>query len=187
MLSWTKATGNARKRDSNWCNSGCQMETYTIKAATVGDVPVLIMMIRELAEFEHMQNELELTESSLQDALFGPVPVASALIGLFNGAPAGYAVYYRTFSTFVGRPGIFLEDLYVRPGYRRQGLGCALLENVARRGMRERPYGRFEWMALRWNETALRFYQSMGAKPLEDWVFVRISGDPLHRLVEGVS
>jgi GNAT superfamily N-acetyltransferase len=162
------------------------MEPYTIQPATAWDVPVLMIMIRELVEYEHLQNELKVTESSLQDALFGPSPVASALMGLMGGEPAGYAVYYRTFSTFVGRPGVFLEDLYVRPGCRRKGLGRALMEDVVLRGMRGGQYGRYEWLALRWNDTALRFYQNMGAQPLEEWVFVRMNGDPLRRLAEGV-
>jgi len=163
------------------------METYSIQPATARDVPALMMMIHELAEFEHLQNELNVTESSLQEALFGSCPLACALMGLVSGHPAGYAVYYRTFSTFVGHPGVFLEDLYVRPLYRRHGLGRALLEHAVRRGMRGELCGRYEWIALRWNEAALRFYQSMGAHPLDEWVLVRMSGAPLCRLMEGAS
>ena len=163
------------------------MDTYSIQPATLFDVPALMMMIRELAEFEHLHNELQVTESSLQDALFGSTPVAGALLGLVSGKPAGYAVFNPTFSTFVGKPGVFLEDLYVRPGYRRHGLGRALLEQAAQRGMRGGPCGRYEWMALRWNDTALRFYQNMGAQLLEEWVFVRMSGDPLRRFMEKIS
>jgi GNAT superfamily N-acetyltransferase len=141
-------------------------------------------MIRELAEFEKLQDELQVTQDSLHDALFGKTPAAWALLARVNGLPAGYAVYYRTFSTFVGRPGIFLEDLYVRSGYRNQGLGRALLEEAVRAGGGENC-GRYEWIALRWNENALRFYQGLGAQLLDDWVCVRMSGNPLSQLVKG--
>jgi GNAT superfamily N-acetyltransferase len=157
---------------------------YEIARAVEADVPVLLSMIRELAKFEERQRELEVTQDSLHDALFGKTPVAWALLAWVDGTPAGYAVYYRTFSTFVGRPGIFLEDLYVRRAYRKHGLGRALLEEAVRIGSGGNC-GRYEWIALRWNENALRFYKGLGAQPLDDWVCVRMSGDPLHRLMEG--
>jgi GNAT superfamily N-acetyltransferase len=157
---------------------------YEIAQAMESDVPILLAMIRELAEFEKLQAELKVTQDSLSDALFGKTPVAWALIALVGGMPAGYAVYYRTFSTFVGRPGIFLEDLYVRADYRKHGLGRALLEEAVLAGG-GRNCGRYEWIALRWNENALRFYQGLGAQLLDDWVCVRMSGAPLHLLVEG--
>jgi GNAT superfamily N-acetyltransferase len=157
---------------------------YEIAQAVEADVPILLDMIRELAEFEKLQKELQVTQDSLHEALFGKNPVAWALIARMGGIPAGYAVYYRTFSTFVGRPGIFLEDLYVRSAHRKHGLGRALLEEAVRAGG-GLTCGRYEWIALRWNENALSFYKGLGAQLLDDWVCVRMNGEPLHRLVEG--
>jgi len=157
------------------------MEHFAITEADKTDIPVLLTMIRELAAFEQLQHELAVTEASLCDALFGERPAASALLAHVDNEPAGYAVYYRTFSTFVGRPGVFLDDVYVRPAYRARGLGQALLERVARSGD---GFGRYEWIALRWNENALRFYRNLGATLLHDWVFVRMGGEPLRRLME---
>jgi GNAT superfamily N-acetyltransferase len=160
------------------------MNPFAITAATESDVPALLGMIRELAEFEHLAQEVEITATSLRDALFVPNPVAAALLARVGGVLAGYAVYFRTFSTFVGRPGIFLDDVYVRPAYRTRGVGRALLRHVARIGAESR-YGRFEWIALRWNENALRFYQSIGARQLDDWVMLRMTGAQMRRLAEG--
>lgn len=157
----------------------------TITAATELDVPVLFAMIGELAEFEHLEGELEVTADLLREALFGPRPVAEALMARVNGEPAGYAVYFHTFSTFVGRPGVFLEDVYVRPAYRRRGLGRALLQEVARTAARDRC-GQYEWIALRWNSDALRFYHSLGARLMDDWVLLRMNGEQLCQL-EGRS
>jgi len=159
-------------------------KNFTITAATEPDVPVLLAMIRELAVFENLQKDLEITRELLHDALFGQRPAACALMARCYGEAAGYAVYYRTFSTFLGKPGIFLEDIYVRPFYRKRGFGRALLERVARDGSGEGG-GRFEWIALQWNEEALRFYRDLGASLLTDWVYVRMSGDPLQKIREG--
>jgi GNAT superfamily N-acetyltransferase len=157
---------------------------FAIAEAVETDVPDLLAMIHELAAFENLQQELEVTQASLFAALFGAHPLANALLAHAETEPAGYAVYYRTFSTFTGRPGIFLDDVYVRPAYRNQGLGRALMERVARSGIGVSP-GRYEWIALRWNENALRFYGNLGAEFLSDWVCVRMSGEPLHRFIEG--
>jgi GNAT superfamily N-acetyltransferase len=151
------------------------MTPFTIKPATESDVPTLLAMIRELAEFEHLAHELEVTGDSLRAALFGERPVAAALLARVDGFPAGYAVYYHTFSTFVGRPGIFLDDIYVRPEFRKRGIGRALLEAVAKIGI-ELGGGRFEWIALRWNENAFRFYRSLGAMVMDDWALLRMNG-----------
>ncbi|MEI8288268.1 MAG: GNAT family N-acetyltransferase [Verrucomicrobiota bacterium] len=158
------------------------MTPSTISSAIASDVPILLAMIRELAEFERLAHELEVTVDSLRSALFGERPVAAALLARVNGAPAGYAVYYQTFSTFVGRPGIFLDDIYVRPEFRQRGIGRALLEAVARIGS-ELGGGRFEWIALRWNENALRFYRSLGAKVMDEWALLRMSGKEVGNLV----
>jgi GNAT superfamily N-acetyltransferase len=155
------------------------MSPFTIDPATETDVPVLLAMIRELAVFEDLTRELEVTNDSLRDALFGPRPAASALLARAAGEPAGYAVFFRTFSTFVGRPGIFL-DLYVRPPFREHGIGRALLQRVAQTGLESA--GRFEWITLRWNQNALRFYRSLGAKVMAEWALLRMNGPEVRAL-----
>ena len=159
------------------------MKPFTINPATALDVVVILAMIRELAEFEQLALELEVTEDSLREALFGKDAVARALVARVNGEPAGYTVFYRTFSTFVGRPGLFLDDLYVRPAHRRLGIGRALLTQVARIGT-ELGGGRLEWIALRWNENALRFYRSLGATEMNDWALLRMTGGEVRNLLD---
>lgn len=153
-----------------------------VTEASETDIPDLVEMIHELAAFEGLQQEVKVTRESLREALFGRDRVAGALVAGIAGEPAGYAIWYRTFSSFAGRSGIFLDDIYVRPLFRRNGVGKALLERVARSGD---ACGRYEWVALHWNENALRFYRDLGAQILKDWVWVRMSGEPLRRLVEG--
>ena len=155
---------------------------FTIRPACESDVRDLMKMIRELAQFETLEHELEATETSLREWLFSGHPAAAALIATVDGVRAGYAVYFHTFSSFAGRPGIFLEDVYVRPQFRRRGLGSALLKEVAAIGA-VRGCGRFEWIALRWNETALKFYQSLGARVMDDWVLLRMNSQEIRNLV----
>ena len=156
-----------------------------ITPVTPAEVPTLLELIRELARFEHLEHEVEATAESLQQALFGPQPAAGALLARSAGAPggevAGYAIYFFTFSSFVGRAGIWLEDLYVRPPFRKQGLGRKMIEAVARIGV-ERGCGRFEWTALDWNEHALNFYKSLGADVMKQWVLLRVSPEGLKKL-----
>jgi len=158
------------------------MIPFTINSATELDVPILLAMIYELAEFEHLAHEVEITAGSLREALFGERPVARALMARVDGRVAGYAVYYRTFSTFVGQAGVFLDDLYVRPEFRKRGLGRALLERVATMDGKAGG-GRFEWIALRWNENAFRFYRSIGAKVMDEWALLRMNGQQVRKLV----
>ena len=158
------------------------MTPFTINSATEADVPILLAMIRELAEFERLAHELEVTANSLRAALFGERPVAAALLARVGDKPVGYAVYFQTFSTFVGRPGIFLDDLFVRPAFRNRGIGRALLEAVAKIRM-EIGGGRFEWIALRWNENAFRFYRSLGVKVMDDWALLRMNSREVGNLV----
>lgn len=158
------------------------MSRFSINSANETDLQVLLTMIRELAEFEQLAHALEVTADSLRAALFGPHPVAGALLARVDGNVAGYAVYFSTFSTFVGRPGIFLDDLYVRPAFRKLGLGRALLTRVAQIGM-ELGGGRFEWITLRWNENAFRFYRSIGASVMNDWALLRMNSREVHNLV----
>lgn len=162
------------------------MNLFTINPATESDVFPLLSMIRELAEFERLARELEVTADSLRGALFGAHPAAAALLARVGDEPAGYAVYFRTFSTFVGRPGIFLDDLYVRPPFRKCGIGRALLQRVAKIGV-ELGGGRFEWIVLRWNENAFRFYRSIGAKVMDDWALFRMSGKEVRKLASATE
>jgi len=145
------------------------------------EVPGLLELIRELARFEKLEHEVEATVGSLTESLFGPKPVAGALIGRVGDKFAGYALYFFTFSSFIGRPGIWLEDLYVRPAFRRQGLGRAMIEAVARIGA-ERNCGRFEWTALNWNKNALDFYRKLGAQTMDEWILVRLNSEGLRRV-----
>jgi len=141
----------------------------------------LLELIRELARFEQLEHEVEATPELLERAFFGAQPAAGAVLARCDGEVAGYAIYYFTFSSFVGRAGIWLEDVYVRPAYRQRGLGRALIEAVARIGV-ARDCGRYEWTALNWNERALEFYRGLGAKRRAEWVLLRMDGDGLRRL-----
>ncbi|HLQ46394.1 MAG TPA: GNAT family N-acetyltransferase [Planctomycetaceae bacterium] len=152
-----------------------------IRAATVADVPAILGLIRELAEYERLLDMVVATEASLQRSLFGPRPFAEALIAEVAGEAVGFAVFFHNFSTFLGKPGVYLEDLFVRPAFRGRGLGKALLTRVARIAV-ERDCGRMEWSVLHWNEPAIRFYESLGARPLSDWTMYRLTGDTLRRL-----
>ena len=172
--------------ETRTANAGKRTTRFVIHPAGESDVAVLLELIRELAEFEGLADSLEVTADSLSAALFGKHPAAGALIARAGGAIAGYAVYYRTFSTFVGRPGIFLDDLYVRPGYRQAGLGRALLESVARIGVALGD-GRFEWIALRWNENALRFYRGLGARSMDDWTLLRMNTHQVAQLLRSTN
>ena len=152
-----------------------------IAPVTPAEVPVLLELIHELARFEHLEHEVQATVESLQSSLFGPQAVAGALFGRCDGEIAGYAIYFFTFSSFVGRPGLWLEDVYVRPPFRKRGLGRGLIEAVARIGA-ERNCGRFESTALNWNEPALGFYRSFGARVMNEWVLLRMDSEDLRRL-----
>jgi GNAT superfamily N-acetyltransferase len=154
---------------------------FSIETAAPADVPSLLELIRELARFEHLEHEVKATADSLHVSLFGSPPVAGALLARCGRELAGYAIYFFTFSSFVGRLGLWLDDLYVRPAYRRQGLGRALLEWVADIGA-QRGCGRFEWTALRWNESALRFHEKLGARQLDEWVMLRMEGAAIKNL-----
>jgi len=161
-----------------------KLANFAIRHACESDVRDLMWMIRELAQYETLEHELETTERSLRHWLFGVHPAAAALIATMDGMRIGYAIYFHTFSSFVGRPGIFLEDIYVRPQYRRRGVGSALLKAVGVIGM-ERDCGRFEWIALRWNEAALKFYENLGARVLNEWVMLRMDSTGIRNLAGG--
>jgi GNAT superfamily N-acetyltransferase len=153
-----------------------------IRAATPDDVPAIDRMIRQLAEYEREPDAVKATPAQLHEALFGPDAVASALLALDDtGEPAGFALWYRTFSTWEGVPGIFLEDLYVAESARGSGHGKALLTALARIVMKN-GWRRLEWNVLRWNSDAMAFYDSLGGRPLDDWLTYRLSGPALDSL-----
>ena len=138
-------------------------------------------MIRELAEYERLLNQVVADEAGLHRALFGERPYVEALVATVRVETVGFALFFHNFSTFLGKPGMYLEDLYVRPAFRGQGLGKALLTRVAQIAV-ERDCGRMEWSVLDWNEPSIRFYESLGAKPLTDWTVYRLTGDELRGL-----
>jgi GNAT superfamily N-acetyltransferase len=152
-----------------------------IRPAERADVPAILGLIRELAEYERLADMAVGTEEQLERHLFGDRPAAEAVVAETDGEPAGFALFFTTFSTFLCRPGIWLEDLFVRPEHRRAGVGRALLEHLAAIAVR-RGCGRMEWSALDWNEPALDFYAGLGARPVEGWTVHRLEGDALRSL-----
>jgi GNAT superfamily N-acetyltransferase len=155
-----------------------QPGTSSIRVATVDDVPVILSLIRELAEYEREPNAAVATAADLTAALFGTDAVASCLIAELDAEPVGFALWFRNFSTWVGKPGIYLEDLFVRPAARGTGLGKALLLRLIQIA-RDRGYGRVEWSVLDWNTPAQGFYRSIGATPNDGWTTWRVAGDAL--------
>jgi len=154
-----------------------------IRAAVPGDEVLLLELIRELAEYERLADEVEATPAVLAESLFGAHAAAEAVIAEWDGRVAGFALFFSNFSTFVGRPGLYLEDLYVREAFRGRGIGKGLLLNLA--GIaRERNYGRMEWSVLDWNQPAIDFYRSLGAKPMDEWTVFRLDESALQRVVE---
>lgn len=154
-----------------------------IREATPADVPEILAMVHELADYERAPHEVVATPGLLRDALFGPDPAVYALMAEDDesGATVGFALWFRNFSTWLGRHGVYLEDLYVRPSHRGHGYGKALLQELARIAV-ERGYGRFEWWVLDWNTPAIEFYRSIDAVPMDEWTVYRVTGEPLRRL-----
>ena len=152
-----------------------------VRSAEPADVPVLLELVRELAAYEREPDAVEATEGMLAAALFGPAPAASCSVALVDGEVAGFALWYVTFSTWRGRPGLWLEDLFVRPSARGRGLGKALLRELAQVCV-ARGYARFEWWVLDWNAPAIGFYRSLGAVPQQEWTTFRVDGDALRAL-----
>jgi GNAT superfamily N-acetyltransferase len=149
--------------------------------ATDADTAVIFGFIRQLAEYEHLSHEVAATESALRQHLFGPHPAAEVILARIDDEPVGFALYFTTFSTFAGRPGIWLEDLFVLPAHRRRGIGKALLREVASIAQR-RNCARLEWSVLDWNAPAITLYREMGAIPMSDWTIQRVTGAALARL-----
>jgi GNAT superfamily N-acetyltransferase len=152
-----------------------------IRLATPIDLPLIAQLIRELAEYEKLGHAVDFSEEELRQHLFGPRPYAEALIAEDDGQGIGFALFFHNFSTFHGKPGIYLEDLFVRPAYRGKGHGKALLSTLAKLAV-ERGCCRLEWAVLDWNQPAIDIYESLGAKPLEDWLIYRLTGDALAKL-----
>jgi GNAT superfamily N-acetyltransferase len=155
--------------------------TTEIVRATESDVPVILQMIRDLAEYERMSDEVVATESGLRESLFGPTPDAEVLIAYADAQPAGFALFFHNYSTFMGRRGLYLEDLFVKPAFRGRGIGKRLLVELARIAV-DRGCGRFEWAVLDWNEPAIGFYKKLGAQCMDAWSTFRVTGDSLTRL-----
>jgi GNAT superfamily N-acetyltransferase len=145
------------------------------------DAALITQLIRELARYEKLEHELAATEEKVAKALFGQRPYAETLIAEENGEPAGFALFFHNFSTFLAQPGIYLEDLFVKPEQRSHGVGRALLERLAQIAV-ERDCGRLEWAVLNWNEDAIRFYERLGAKPNSEWTVYRLAGESLRTL-----
>ena len=159
---------------------------FEIRAAGVEDVPVILELIRELATYERAPNEVVATEEQLVEVLFGERPTAEVLLAFERKSPVGFAVFFHNFSTWLGRPGLYLEDLFIKPEKRGKGYGRALLVDLAKIAL-DRGCGRMEWAVLDWNEPAIKFYRSLGAKPMEEWTVFRLTRDGIAKLAQSES
>lgn len=156
-------------------------ERLRIVSATRTDVPLILSLIKELAEYERLAHEVVATEEVLKETLFGERRYAEVLIAYSGSEPAGYALFFHSFSTFLGRPGLYLEDIYVRPRFRGSGIGKKLLGRLARLAL-ERKCGRMEWAVLNWNEPSIGFYKTLGARPMDEWTVYRLTDRQLEQL-----
>lgn len=156
----------------------------TLRAATEADVPDILRCIRGLAEYERLAHACIATEALLRETLFGPSPAAQVVLARAGGETVGFALWFRSYSTFLARPGVYLEDLFVWPEWRGRGIGRRLLAHLAQVAL-ARGYGRVEWAVLDWNRDAIRFYESLGAVPMSDWTTYRVTGDALAALGAG--
>jgi len=157
--------------------------TFRIEPARERDVPLILSLIKGLAEYEKLAHEVVATEERLRQSLFGPHPSAEVVIAYVDDEAVGFALFFHTYSTFLGQRGLYLEDLFVLPEWRGRGAGRALLTHLARIAA-ERGCGRFEWSVLDWNEPAINFYKNLGAKPMHEWTVFRVAGDALVTLAE---
>jgi GNAT superfamily N-acetyltransferase len=154
---------------------------FSIRPARPGDAELLVNLVRELAVYEKLEQHARATPDDFRQHLFGPRPVAAAAVAEVGSEPAGFALWYTTFSTFRGRPGLYLEDIFVRPSYRGRGIGKALFSEVAKRAV-DMDAGKLEWSVLNWNAPAIGFYRALGAWPMDEWTVYRIDGELLRRL-----
>jgi GNAT superfamily N-acetyltransferase len=156
-------------------------QTFRIERATAQDAPLILRLIKELAEYERMSDQVVATEASVRETLFGARPSAEVVLAWEGDEPAGFALFFHNYSTFLGKPGLYLEDLFVVPKFRGRGYGKSLLVHLARIAV-ERNCGRFEWSVLDWNEPAIGFYKKLGAQPMDEWTIFRVTGDALASL-----
>lgn len=155
--------------------------TLRIRLADRSDVPLILRLIKALSVYEKLEDKVVATEEKVDRALFGPRPYAETIIAEEDGQPVGFALFFHNFSTFLAQPGIYLEDLFVEPEHRGKGIGRALLERLAQIAV-ERDCGRLEWAVLDWNESAIGFYERLGARPNSEWTVYRLTGEPLRAL-----
>ncbi len=157
-----------------------------LRPATPDDIPLILALVAELADYERLPHEAVATAADMHAALFAARPAAEVVIAECDGEPAGFALFFVSFSTFLGKPGLYLEDLFVRPAFRGRGVGKRLMVHLAGLAL-ERGYGRFEWSVLDWNMPAIEFYRRLGAQPMDAWTVQRVSGDALRALaaIEG--
>src|SRR6516164_9440118 len=159
---------------------------FKIRPARVDDMPIILQLIRDLATYERAPDEVVANEEQLIGVLFGERPVAEVLLAFEEESPVGFAVYFYNFSTWLGRPGLYLEDLFVRPENRGKGYGRALLVELAKIA-RDRGCGRMEWAVLDWNEPAIKFYRTLGAKPMDEWTVFRLTRDGIEKLANAAD
>src|SRR5207253_10965753 len=158
-------------------------ENFAIRPATAADVPIILELIRALATYERAPNDVTATADGLSKVLFGEKPVAEVLLAFEGKSAVGFAVFFHNFSTWLGRPGLYLEDLFVKPKKRGKGYGRALLVDLAKIAL-ERGCGRMEWAVLNWNDPAIKFYRALGAKPMDEWTVFRLTRDGIARLAQ---
>ncbi|MBI1882431.1 MAG: GNAT family N-acetyltransferase [Chloroflexi bacterium] len=158
-----------------------RLPNFTLKPATMEDTPLILTFIKGLADYEKLAHEVVATEDILRETLFGERRVAEVVIGYYEGEPVSFALFFHNFSTFLGRPGIYLEDLFVKPEMRGRGIGRVMLAYLARLAQ-ERKCGRLEWSVLNWNEPAIKVYQSLGAMTKDEWTMYRLTGPTLAQL-----
>ena len=159
------------------------ISNFMIRPAAENDAGTILTLIKELADYERLTREVVATENDIRRSLFGEHPFAEALIGEYETIPVSFALFFYNFSTFVGKPGIYLEDLYVKPDYRSKGFGRKMLAHIAHLAI-ERNCGRFEWSVLDWNTPAIRTYDKLNAKPMQDWILYRLTGKALVELAQ---
>ena len=161
-------------------------QPVSLRMATSGDIPIILRCIRGLAAYERLPQECLATEALLEESLFGASPAAEVTLAFAGDEPAGFALWFRSYSTFLARPGVYLEDLFVFPEFRGRGIGRKLLGSLARTVV-ARGYGRLEWAVLDWNRDAIRFYESLGARPMSDWTTYRLAGEALRILSDSAT